>query len=142
MNAVARLRSPLATTCVAGGALVAGATGVWLLRRFDPNAANSPFPPCLFHAFTGYYCPGCGMTRAMHALVHADVPGALVMNPLMVTLLLVSPLLLAWRFGWQPKWMSPVVSTLSRPTLWLWLLPAYWIARNLPWRPFAWMAPG
>ena len=24
--------------------------------------------PCLFHAVTGYYCPGCGGTRAVHAL--------------------------------------------------------------------------
>ena len=41
-------------------AIVAGA-GIWALRHFDPNAANSPFPPCSFLAVTGYYCIGCGL---------------------------------------------------------------------------------
>ncbi len=129
-------------TLAAAGLAIAGGTGAWLLRRFDPNVAGSPFPPCLFHAFTGYHCPGCGMTRAMHALVLGDIPGALAMNPLMVSLLLVSPLLVAWRMGWQPALAKPLVAALSQPTLWMVLLPAYWVARNLPWFPFTMLAPG
>lgn len=132
----------MAVTLAAAGVAVAGGMGVWMLRRFDPNVAGSPFPGCLFHAVTGYYCPGCGMTRAMHALVHGDMAGALAMNPLMVSLLLLSPLLLAWRSGWQPARLRPVVAVLSQPTLWLVVLPAYWIARNLPWFPFTALAPG
>lgn len=27
-------------------------------------------PNCFFHAMTGYYCPGCGGTRATFALLH------------------------------------------------------------------------
>ena len=30
---------------------------------------------------------------------------------------------------------------LLAPTFWLVLLPAYWIARNLPWFPFTLLAP-
>ena len=39
---------------LASAAVAAGA-GVWLLRSFDPNAAGSPFPPCMFRAFTGEF---------------------------------------------------------------------------------------
>ena len=66
-------------------AAVAG--GVWLLRSYDPNAANSIFPPCMFKAFTGYHCIGCGLTRAMHALAHGDIVRAFEMNPLAMLVL-------------------------------------------------------
>ena len=29
-----------------------------------------------------------------------------------------------------------------QPKLWLWVLPGYWVARNLPWVPFSLLAPG
>jgi hypothetical protein len=35
---------------------------VWHISLFKAAA------PCLFHAATGYYCPGCGGTRAISAL--------------------------------------------------------------------------
>lgn len=49
--------------------------------------------PCLFHQCTGLECPGCGMTRAMIALLHFDLKAAWRMNALSVTLL---PLLLLY----------------------------------------------
>lgn len=30
-------------------------------------------PPCYIHHFTGLYCPGCGATRAVYALVNGDI---------------------------------------------------------------------
>ncbi len=48
--------------------------------------AAAPFlPPCVWHAVTGWPCPGCGSTRAMLRLLHADVAGALATNPLTTT---------------------------------------------------------
>ena len=123
-------------------AAIAAVVGFWLLRNFDPNAAGSPFPECMFHALTGWYCIGCGMTRALHALAHGDVLRAFSMNPLAVSLLAISPLLGAWKLGWQPRWMRPLIATVSEPKFWLVLLPVYWIARNLPWFPFTLLAPG
>ena len=123
-------------------AALAAVAGFWLLRNFDPNAAGNPFPECMFRAFTGWYCIGCGMTRALHALAHGDVLRAFSMTPLAMSLLAVSPLLGAWKLGWQPRWMRPLIATVSEPKFWLVLLPVYWIARNLPWFPFTLLAPG
>jgi len=122
-------------------AALAAVAGIWLLRTFDPNAAGSPFPGCMFHAFTGWYCIGCGVTRALHALVHGDVTRAFSMNPLAMSMLAISPLLAGWQMGWQPKWMRPLVAVVSEPRFWLVLLPVYWVARNLPWFPFTLLAP-
>ena len=125
-----------------GAAAIAAASGFYLLRRFDPNAADSVYPGCMFNALTGLYCPGCGTTRALHALAHFDVPGAMTMNPLLVLSLPVIALLIAWSSGWQPRWLQPVMRVLGEPKFWLVLLPGYWIARNLPWFPFTPLAPG
>lgn len=125
-----------------GAAAVAAATGVVLLNRYDPNAADSPFPPCVFNLLTGLYCPGCGSTRCLHALVHGDVMRALEMNPLLVLALIAVPAMLAWNRGWRPRVLAPVMRPLAAPLFWLVLIPAFAIARNLPWMPFAWLAPG
>lgn len=41
-------------------------------------------PPCLFHKFTGLYCPGCGGTRAFFALISGHVLMSLYYHPLVV----------------------------------------------------------
>jgi hypothetical protein len=127
---------------LAGAAATAAVAGTCLLYRFDPNAADSPFPGCIFKALTGFNCPGCGMTRAAHALVHFDLATAFSMNPGMMTVLALAPGLLAWKFGWRARCFAPVVQVMSAPKFWLIALPAYWVARNLPWAPFTWLAPG
>lgn len=126
---------------LAGGVLIA-ATGVALLHLFDPNTADSPFAPCFFHTLSGYWCAGCGITRALHALAHGDLAHALAMNPLAVLMLPLAALAWAWAGGIRPRWAAPVIAMLSKPMFWIALIPAYWIARNLPWPPFAWLAPG
>ncbi|MFP3648467.1 hypothetical protein SB822_57495, partial [Paraburkholderia sp. SIMBA_054] len=74
--------------------------------------------------------------------VHLDLPRAFRMNPLVISGLALVPGLLAWRAGWRARWFAPVVAVVSRPNFWLVLIPAYWIARNLPWFPFTALAPG
>ena len=49
---------------------------------------------CVFRLVTGIPCPGCGMTRAVLALLCGDVPAALAYHPLVFTLPLVFYLLL------------------------------------------------
>ena len=36
---------------------------------------------------TGLYCPGCGSTRALYALLHGRPGEALAMNPLLLVVL-------------------------------------------------------
>lgn len=41
-------------------------------------------PPCLFNRLTGLYCPGCGGTRATHALLTGHVMRSIYYHPLVV----------------------------------------------------------
>jgi Protein of unknown function (DUF2752) len=137
----ASLRTPANLLLTAAGAGVI-AFGVWILWTFDPNAPNNRFPPCLFRMFTGLHCIGCGLTRALHALAHGDVGGALAMNPLAVLVLPLLPLMVLHGRGWRPGALAPLMRLVMEPRMWLVLLPAYWVARNLPCWPFTWLAPG
>ena len=123
-------------------AAVVAVVGFWVLLNFDPNAADSRYPGCFFYVFTGWHCISCGITRALHALAHGDVPLAFSMNPLAMTMLFLSPMLVGWRLGWQPRVLRPLIAVFADPKFWLLLLPAYWVARNLPWFPFTLLAPG
>lgn len=123
-------------------AATAAAAGTCVLLVADPNAAGSRFPPCMFHLFTGCWCVSCGLTRALHALVHGDLPRAFAMNPLAMLTLPLMPLMVLWSWGWQPARLQPLMRWAMEPRLWLVLLPGYWIARNLPWFPFTLLAPG
>jgi hypothetical protein len=69
-------------------AVVVVVVGVILLLLFDPRTAGF-FPPCPLYLLTGLQCPGCGTTRALHALVHGDVAAAVDLNPFTMTLALV-----------------------------------------------------
>lgn len=40
------------------------------------------FPPCLFHLLTGFYCPGCGGTRAVKALLHGRIIQSFYYHPI------------------------------------------------------------
>jgi hypothetical protein len=121
-------------------AVITVALGVWLLRAFDPNTAGSWFPSCLFHDITGWYCPGCGITRALHALVHFDLWRALAMNPLLVLSL---PLLalMALQGALQRVLLPGGIARLAFDGRW-WIgaLLLFGIVRNLP--GFEWLAPG
>lgn len=36
---------------------------------------------CKFYALTGFYCPACGGTRALNALLHGHLAASLRLNP-------------------------------------------------------------
>ena len=134
----ARLSQAAPTLLLGVGAIVVAV----LLARFDPNAAGSILPPCPVLALTGWLCPGCGSTRALHALLHGDLAKALAMNPLLV---IASPLL-AWMAlnaaGVNLPGRRLLMPWAANPKFWLVVLLGYGVLRNLPWLPFAWLAPG
>lgn len=124
------------------GLLAAAAVGAAVLWNFDPNLAGSPLPSCPSLWLTGLLCPGCGTTRALHALLHGDLPGALVMNPLMVLSLPLVAILLAQALQLLPEQLAPLAKRLANARVWAVVLIAYAVLRNLPWEPFSWLAPG
>lgn len=100
-------------------------------------------PPCLFNKITGLYCPGCGTARGLHKLLHADLPGAWHMNPLMVVsipligYLLARSAILGRRGAGEkaralPKWLPWTIVA---------LVAAFWIVRNIPVYPCTLLAP-
>ncbi len=109
-----------------------------ILLLFDPFSATSVLPPCFFHALTHLYCPGCGTTRALHALLHGNLMLAMQMNPLAVVALALLPLIL-WN---SPNPHRAWITRVSDARLWLPLIVAFAVLRNLPWEPFVWLAPG
>jgi hypothetical protein len=136
----ARRLRPGPSAIVAAGAAVTALPAAWLLRTFDPGVAGSLFPPCLFHAITGLHCPGCGLTRALHALLNGDLAGAWAMNPLLLPGLFAL-LAMAWHRGVHAL-PDAIARRLFDGRVWIAVLLAFGILRNLPWPAFAWMAPG
>lgn len=61
-------------------ALAAVAAGVLVYYAVhDPSEGDAP--RCLFKAFTGYDCPGCGAQRALHTALNGDFAAAWRFNP-------------------------------------------------------------
>jgi len=70
--------------------------GSGVLYTFSPTE-HSFYPICVFHALTGWQCPGCGVTRALYHLLHLHVGQALQYNALVTVL---APIALAWFVFW------------------------------------------
>ena len=120
-------------------AFVGGSAAVW---AFDPSTTHF-LPVCPLYAMTGFACPGCGLTRAFHALFHGDAVTALDFNallPIWVAVfgyLFVSLVLTAIRGrGLTWKWVSPgvLMGLLA-------LLLIFGVVRNLPFYPFSILFP-
>lgn len=46
--------------------------------------------PCLFQLMTGYYCPGCGGTRAAVFLLHGEIGKSVQYHPLVLYMAVVA----------------------------------------------------
>lgn len=59
--------------------------GLAAIALFVLEPGKSPFlPGCLFRVLTGFTCPGCGTTRALHQLLHGNLLAAFQLNPLLI----------------------------------------------------------
>ena len=132
--------SRAAVTVLSVAAVGVLALGVWVLRTFDPGAAGSLFPSCLFHDLTGWYCPGCGLTRALHALVHFDLMRAFAMNALLVVCLPLLGVMALQGFTHHALLPAAVSRVAFNGRVWIGALLVFGIARNLPALEF--LAPG
>lgn len=121
--------------------LLAAAATVFLIC-YDPTR-DRPLIPCLFLALTGLDCVGCGLTRAMHALLQGDLIAAASYN---IFLLLWLPVP-AWYFlgAWLQAIFGRAILPQIRSRRWLMILLLvsailFLVLRNLPWEPFSWLA--
>jgi hypothetical protein len=103
------------------------AAGAWVLYTFPP-AATRWYPKCVFHQLTGFECPGCGITRALHHLLHGRFAEAFWLNPFLFFMLAVGLCMLPSFFrGESPRfveqrwfgWTTVVV------------VMAWWVGRNV-----------
>ncbi len=112
--------------------VLAGIAAAILLYRFPPEQ-YSFYPACPVYHYLHIYCPGCGSTRALAALLHGRVIDAMHYNPLFVMLL---PLLLA--FAAMTYWKAAVRNEIQWPqlpkpalTFMLAVVAVFAVARNL-----------
>lgn len=125
----------------------AGLVIAWVFWNYSPSDSTNSmfFLFCPFNRLTGLYCPGCGMTRAAHELIHFNILNGIRDNALIV--LLIGPgiaycvfreyinyifdrrLLPAPRIS---NWMIIVLVT---------LIISFTILRNIPMTPFIYLAP-
>ncbi len=130
-----------ATTWMLAGAAAAGCA---YLAISDPNKSSSWYPACPFKTLTGLDCPGCGVTRALHALITGHPVRALDHNALFA---LVAVGAVVWMA------VNKVRAMRGRPPLRLkhtgaWsvaggvVIVAFWVLRNIHWGPFTWLGSG
>ncbi len=143
-------RTPWLRVALWVGALAALMAVAYLVDPYDPAHA-AILPRCLFYSTTGLHCPGCGVTRALHDLVHGRWLLALSNNVLLV---LVGLPLVVYNLGSTIAQICrgpsandrcaiqsrPKVSRALIITLYL-MVVAFWILRNVPYEPLAWLAP-
>jgi len=98
-------------------------------------------PPCPFRALTGFYCPGCGSTRMLYLLLHGQPREAFAQNPLAMLLLPVAVIGLIRQLMPGGARMRP--RTAQRwGSVALAVVVLFGVLRNIPARPFTYLAPG
>jgi hypothetical protein len=101
---------------------------------FSFNPEDNYFPPCLFYQLTGFQCPGCGMQRAIHSLLHLHIGQAFCYNPLLIpALLLVFLLVYLSHFGGKKRFPELYRKLSGTKFIFsvLLIIVLYWVGRNV-----------
>ncbi len=124
--------------------LILIAARVFLLRH-QGTILHSGVGCPLYH-FTGFYCAGCGGTRAFFAFLKGDLAGSWRMNPIFLSGLACGLLYLAacwWQRLANDRFALPFRLRFTVWTGWclLGMLFVFMILRNIPAPPFNQLAP-
>jgi uncharacterized protein DUF2752 len=114
--------------------LIAGAAYLFV---FEPGKSGF-FPPCPFRFLTGFQCPGCGSTRALHQILHGHFEAAFMLNPL---LMVGIPFMLFAFLRYSVIVMRggvPRPNALPAPYIYALfvVIVSFWVFRNTPFYPF------
>ena len=119
--------------------LIGGGTALFFLIPSE----HSFFPKCSLYVATGFFCPGCGSTRALFHLTHGNVLEALRLNPGLMALITLG-LTDYVRFVVSVIRGNPFQTLFGRLKLLgalMGVMLVYGVIRNLPWPLFESLAP-
>ncbi len=118
--------TPLLTAAAIG-------TGCLYVGLSSPETSQI-MPPCGFWLATGFYCPGCGMTRALHSFLHGDLIRAFQFNAVLVLVLPVLIYLYVWWATWAFTGKELPRIKVSRNVTWLivGIVVLFIVGRNFP----------
>jgi hypothetical protein len=117
--------------------------GSLVLFYYLPQVDRIVHFQCPFHLITGFYCPGCGSLRGLHALLHGNITSAVNYNMLMVVLIpyLIYSFIL---FSYEEISGKKLKRFFIKP-VYIWLLLIFilifWVLRNITSYPFSLLAP-
>jgi Protein of unknown function (DUF2752) len=113
------------------------ATGTAYLFVFEPGKTGF-FPLCPFRALTGFTCPGCGSTRALHQLLHGHFAAAFELNPLFLISLPFFFVVLVRHTSFIMRGKVPRGNVLPAGVIYALfaIILTFWIFRNTPLYPF------
>ena len=98
--------------------------------------------PCMFHQITGFYCSGCGASRALRSVLHLDFYQALRYNAVFTFALpLIAFYFGAVGFSYIRFGKDKISEKISMKIIWIIIALAliYGILRNIP--AFSFLAP-
>ncbi len=134
------IRWPL-VFCMVMGVLLGLAYGYFI----DPSASQGLTMKCVTYEQTGLYCPGCGETRAFHAMLHGHILEAFDYNllfPFVAVIMFwfflvgLTTLIFRKRVMWIPEtfplWAAILIAV---------VIVLFTILRNIPTWPFSILAP-
>jgi hypothetical protein len=114
-------------------AVIAAAIGCYLLLRFPPET-SSFYPRCPAFQWLHVYCPGCGGTRAVAALLRGRLSEAMHWNAMVVVMLPFGVVFFAlsyWRAIHTVEFRWPRVPD-AFLNLALVIMAVFAVVRNLP----------
>ncbi len=122
------------------GLLLASGMSALAFAKARPELLSTYGPPCLFHALTHLYCPGCGGTRAAILLLRGDLAGAIRMNVFAVVVMFCVPVgLIKFAATGKPIHWAGASGAAGKAIATF--VIAFFVLRNVPFAPFTYLAP-
>ena len=123
----------------AAAAFFAAAALIYLYFTGEGEGAGIP---CLFYQLTGFYCSGCGASRALRSVLHLDFYQALRYNAMFTFALpLIAAYFGALGFSYIRFGKDRISEKIPMKIIWIFIAIAvfYGILRNIP--AFSFLAP-